>query len=275
MLVKESLYSRPAIGIILLIVTSAMIAVASPRNATQRLVGETVDRSFAGRTLRVVSTTAAPGSQVNVSIELDSVGDEVATSFSLVYDANKLRSPVITLGSGVPAETVLTVNPNQIANGRLGVLIDSTNAFAASSPSRQVIVVRFDVAASAPSGATEISFGGSPTVQSTSNYEAALLPTNYESGTVTIGGAAAPRVTVSGRVVTPQGQGLRNAAVSMVDPATGARRSVVTSSFGFFTFTDVEQSRYVFQVTSKRYRFSSRTLTVTDNVTDLNFSGIE
>ncbi len=82
-------------------------------------------------------------------------------------------------------------------------------------------------------------------------------------------------VSVSGRVTTPAGQGLRNAVVSMTD-SLGARRTATTSSFGIYTFENVRSAEeYTFAVSSKRYRFTPRILTVGGNISNLDFVGLE
>lgn len=80
-------------------------------------------------------------------------------------------------------------------------------------------------------------------------------------------------VEVSGRVLTPDGRGLRNAQVVMVD-ASGVARTAMTSSFGYFSFTQVAAGQtYVIGVNSRGYRFASRVIDVTDALTDLSFVG--
>ena len=98
-------------------------------------------------------------------------------------------------------------------------------------------------------------------------------------GTVDIGAfetqAAAALVSVSGRVTTPDGRGLRNAVVTLID-AQGVRRTATTSSFGLYSFAMVTAGQtYTVTVSSKRYRFTPQTPTVNDNVTNLDFVGLE
>lgn len=82
-------------------------------------------------------------------------------------------------------------------------------------------------------------------------------------------------VTVSGRVVTPDGRGLRNAVVSMTD-AGGVRRNATTSSFGLYQFADVAQAPgYFIGVSSKRYRFATRQVDVSGNLSNVDFVGQE
>ncbi len=87
--------------------------------------------------------------------------------------------------------------------------------------------------------------------------------------------APLPLATISGRVATPTGIGLRNAVVVMTDP-NGVARIATTSSFGIFTFNDVTAGvTYIFSVRSKRYRFSPQTLPVNGNLANVDFTGLE
>ena len=82
-------------------------------------------------------------------------------------------------------------------------------------------------------------------------------------------------VEVSGRVTTPDGRGLRNAVVSMVD-SQGVVRTATTSSFGYYSFDGVEAgSSVVMNVQSRRYRFAPRIVQVIDTLTDVDFTGQE
>ncbi|MEO7658934.1 MAG: carboxypeptidase-like regulatory domain-containing protein, partial [Pyrinomonadaceae bacterium] len=94
-------------------------------------------------------------------------------------------------------------------------------------------------------------------------------------GTVTVTDQAAPSVEVSGKVLTPDGRGLRNTQVTITDKY-GVARTVTTSSFGTFRFDAVTPGEtYTIAVTSKRYRFASRQVTINDNQADVDFSAQE
>ena len=83
-------------------------------------------------------------------------------------------------------------------------------------------------------------------------------------------------VTVSGRVTTPGGQGLRNAVVRMTDLQSNLVRTATTSSFGFYSFTNVlAQTNYFINPVSKRYRFTGQDLNVSGNLTNVDFVGLE
>ena len=230
----------------------------------------------------IVSTSGAAGTQVFVDIELVSGGDEVAGGFSVNFDQTKMSisgisspgtNPDVTLGSGVPAGTGLTVNAQQVASGRIGVLFDSSNSFIISPPNRQIIRLRFTILAGAAGGPSNLTFGGVPSPQSFSNGLAETIPMQWINGTLTIQ-AAAPPVTVSGRVTVPGGAGLRGATVTMTG-AGGFIRVATTSSFGYYSFANVPaNATYTVTVSSRRYTFTPRTQAVgTSDLTDFDFAG--
>jgi hypothetical protein len=83
----------------------------------------------------------------------------------------------------------------------------------------------------------------------------------------------AANVSVSGRVVTTNGSGIRNALVTLTD-TSGRAFTKRTNSFGHFRFDEIPVGEtYVISVDSKRLRFdpSSRILTVTNELTDVIF----
>lgn len=91
-------------------------------------------------------------------------------------------------------------------------------------------------------------------------YENELLPTAASS-------------SISGRVLTAKGQGIRDVIVTVTD-LNGVSRSVRAGSFGIFRFDDLAVGEsYIVSVASKRYVFAAPTSLVTlkESVLDLNF----
>ena len=89
------------------------------------------------------------------------------------------------------------------------------------------------------------------------------------------GSQPAPTVTISGRVRTPDGRGLRNATASITD-SFGVSRTATTSSFGFFSFDNVVTGdTYTFRISSRLFRFTPQTVQVNDNLTLADFVGLE
>ena len=87
--------------------------------------------------------------------------------------------------------------------------------------------------------------------------------------------ATAANVSISGRILTSDGRGLRNARVLIADQ-NGVVRSATTSSFGFYQFEDVVSGQnYVISVDSRVYHFDPRPLQITDNLTNVDFVAVQ
>jgi len=83
--------------------------------------------------------------------------------------------------------------------------------------------------------------------------------------------STAAGVEVSGRVLTPDGRGLRNAQVTITD-SRGNQRTVTTGSFGNYRFEDIETgTSFVIGVKSNRYSFTQRLVQVFDTLMDVDF----
>jgi len=91
-------------------------------------------------------------------------------------------------------------------------------------------------------------------------------------GAVEIPRAVAAGVFVSGRVSDETGGGVGRAVVYATDQ-NGETRTVKTNSFGNFIFTDLQAGQtYIFTVFAKQYQFDPQVVTVSENVSDLNFT---
>ena len=99
---------------------------------------------------------------------------------------------------------------------------------AGSAPSNLVVTAN-------PTGLAAGQYAGSITITSAS------VATRPQTVPVIFSVTLPPLVTVDGRGLTSDSRGLRNATVSMTD-SLGAARTATTSSFGFFSFTNVAAS---------------------------------
>lgn len=132
---------------------------------------------------------------------------------------------------------------------------------------------------SLPPGLTLNSSGeisGTPTNAGTYNFTLRSADTDGMTGlhqyTIQVFPVTAASVSISGRIVTPDGRGLRNAKVILTD-ASGNSRTTTSSQFGYYRFNNVEVGQiYVITVASKKYQFLPQTVTVTEEVSDLNFA---
>lgn len=112
------------------------------------------------------------------------------------------------------------------------------------------------------------------------NRQAAIKVEPGESVTCTFNSqelspSAAP-ANVSGRVVDGNGRGIKNVWLIVQNAATGQRSSVMTNSFGYYTFFNLMTGNfYTLTASSKRYVFSQETqsFVLNDNLTGVNFVG--
>lgn len=84
-----------------------------------------------------------------------------------------------------------------------------------------------------------------------------------------------PSASLSGRVITPAGTGLRSALVTLTDSG-GNKRSVLTSTLGFYSFIDVPFGETVtISAASRRYRFQSVTRIVNESLLNVDLMALE
>ncbi len=78
-------------------------------------------------------------------------------------------------------------------------------------------------------------------------------------------------VSVSGRVMSAGGNGVRNARVTITD-SNGTVRTAITGTFGYYSFDNVAAgATYTIAATSGRYTFTPQTLQINGNIADINF----
>jgi hypothetical protein len=84
----------------------------------------------------------------------------------------------------------------------------------------------------------------------------------------------AASVGISGRVLTANGQGIRNANVIITGNSLTEPLRVTTGAFGYYTFEGLTAGEtYVITVESRRFTFQapSRVVNLVDNLTDADF----
>ena len=244
------------------------------------------ESASAARVVRVVSRSGSRNSDIMVDIEMTAQGNEAGTQFGFHFDPTVLAisdvsgvnvNPDISLGANAPAGTTLNVNAEDAANGNIGIG-ENFNGAAASitaipEGATRIARVKFHVLDGAAAGSSRVTFDDSVIRGFTSDVNGMVLSASYDqSGSVSV--TSSRGVTVSGRVTSSDGRGIRNATVTIVDGG-GFARTVTTSSFGYYTFDDVAAATYTIAVSSRQYRYASRTVEVADNLADVNFTGLE
>lgn len=117
------------------------------------------------------------------------------------------------------------------------------------------------------------------TGQNTAGAKVTVFPFTLNSGfwsPVSLPPTAAT-VSIGGRVTTASGNGIRNAVITLTD-SNGRSKSVVTGSFGYYCFIDVEVGNtYLLSVNTRRFVFSnsSQFVTINEERDDINFSADE
>src|SRR5204862_7795802 len=96
-------------------------------------------------------------------------------------------------------------------------------------------------------------------------------------GTVQIGPSTSTD-SISGRVMTSEGQPIRNAVITLRGNSLGTPLKATTDSFGYYWFSGLTAGEtYVVTATSQRFTFTvpSRVITLADNFMDVDFTGDE
>jgi hypothetical protein len=219
--------------------------------------------------VRAVNVTGVPGQLVSVPFELQARGGEKNAKFSFAFNTSVLTNPAVSLAPQA-AGASFTADMSEIAQGRLGIIFEAPTPYPAGT--HRILIVTFSVHPASFAGTYPLSYIASPVPFEIRDGNGNVLPWWFEQGAV-VNATTAAGVEVSGRVLTPDGRGLRNASVSITG-IDEIRRTVTTSSFGYYRFEDIEAGgTYVVSVGSKRYSFSPRALHVTDTLTDIDFIG--
>lgn len=123
--------------------------------------------------------------------------------------------------------------------------------------------------------------GGSFGLSSTAGQAAAGGPIRGNPYAMTVGfwnfapsAPTAANASISGRITTAGGQGIRNARLVLTD-AFGVSRNAQTGSFGYFRFEGLPVGQtYVLTIYSRRYVFAqtSQLIALNDDVTGIDFT---
>ncbi len=209
--------------------------------------------------------TYLPGQQIPVTVTA-AQDDAVIYGFQL--------TAIDSLGKTVGTFTLPNENPprsqiiNNLVEGNLRLYVEHTVdglvatefgsnkwTFLWTAPSESVGEIVFYAAGNAANG------DGSPSGDFIYTTTAAIGP-----------GPAI--ISISGRIFTSTGLGLRSASVRLVNQDTIV--TVLTNALGYYSFTDVAAGQtYQMTVFSKRYRFASRTISPDTDLTEVDFIGLE
>ncbi len=92
------------------------------------------------------------------------------------------------------------------------------------------------------------------------------------TGSVTVTPSTAAGITITGQVRDQSGRGLKAATVRLTDEV-GETRSVQVGRYGYYMFTDVPPGHtYQISAVSRRYAFTPMIISVTDDLTGVDFT---
>ncbi len=210
--------------------------------------------------------SAPSGTTLNVPVTIgDTTGLGIrAYEFDLHYDANLLEpaSSAAGLAGTVSEGRVLTINAS-----KKGVLRIVT--FGADPLEGQGDLLRFNF--------NVIGAANSSTVLRWENFRINEGGINFkaENGEVNVT-ASAESGAVNGRLLNPGGGGVSRSRVTVTD-TLGNRRSVMTSTLGYFQFADLKVGEtYTVRAESRRFRFAAQSVSITDgNAVQLEMIGLE
>jgi uncharacterized delta-60 repeat protein len=238
----------------------------------------------------IVTTTMGTTSAYSVVISTN--GKILVSGYGSDSFALARYNPDGSLDTSFDNDGIVTTQIGTFAIATSVAIQSDGKVLAAGTSSDTVPMGDFALVRYNPNGSLDTTFGGgdgTTTVDfNNSNDSAGGMALDGQGHVVVVGssggafalarfvlGPLAPPVSISGRVTTPNGLGLRNTIVSIIDPIDG-RRTVLTSSLGYYTFDSVTTGQmYTIGVQSKRYRFSSNQLQVDTALTGVDFTGIE
>jgi hypothetical protein len=225
--------------------------------------------------LRVENATSSAGQQVTVNIRIDALGDESGNGFILNYNNAVLQNPSVLIGMAGGSKACNLTFAGEV---RCSVRNFDNNNPASSTDqigeigagNNQILVkVIFTVAPGASPGTTPLTLSN----VNASNDLAQSLAITGQSGTVAIAFPTAAEISVSGRVTTNLGRGIRNVDMTLTD-AGGNKLHTRTTAFGYYQFQNIAAGEIVvITAKAKRFKFNQSSIvrTVTEQISDANF----
>ncbi|MFZ1702470.1 MAG: choice-of-anchor V domain-containing protein, partial [Pyrinomonadaceae bacterium] len=157
--------------------TAPATAAAGPK-----MIFDDVYSYLFGRQMLITSADASPGGTATLDLDLTRFGDEAAASFTIEFDPTWLRNPRISLNDGALTGAVLSLNSNRISSGRLGVLVDSAESFAASPIPKSFLSITFDVDAAASAGDIPVRLTDALAPKAVSDTNGRVVSVRYADG---------------------------------------------------------------------------------------------
>ncbi|MEP6848257.1 MAG: carboxypeptidase-like regulatory domain-containing protein [Acidobacteriota bacterium] len=221
----------------------------------------------------VIPTTPAPGFTLNTAVGITVTGTGTGTSALTVATANAGyngagNNNLLNAGGVLDANGKITITiPTKLgANAPAGIWANQSSATGTNVSGN---VLSDDIDQNHP-----VTYPGGNINPPSNSVHQIILPT-IDPTLVSTFRVTAAQASVTGRVLTPGGYGLGHAQVTIVNPATGASKSVFTNPFGFFTITGIDVGQlYSVAASAKGYEFpDAHSFVVNEDVAGLVFTG--
>jgi hypothetical protein len=217
--------------------------------------------------------SAATGSTITVPVTvaaISSASNVESFDFTVFYDPAVLH-PVNTAGSNTGTSSancsVLSHSPTK---GK--VIVSGACAQAITNGSETSYNLMFNVIGT-DGQQTALSFNHPVTGANTFQFNNGMHSVVTTNGSFTVAKATAASVSISGKVTTNAGRGIKNVLITMTDSA-GNQRSVQTTAFGYYRFDNVAAGETV-TITAKarRFRFNQSSIVriANDSVSNADF----
>lgn len=166
-------------------VASASVNYTFVAGASRVLIANFTRTATGNRTIQVGTVSGQPRATLVAPVVLNGTGEENALSFSLSFDATKMRFTGAALGSGASIAS-LVVNTNQAAAGKVGVvlLLPVNRNF----PAGAVELARLTWVAGSSVASVPLAFANTPVVKSVSDALGNDLSSQFLDGLITIQG---------------------------------------------------------------------------------------
>lgn len=219
--------------------------------------------------LIITTTTTQPGA-LNAG--------NVAQPLNQTVTVQIIRDTPAGVGGGLQTNLLTAVfSPSADTPAIVGASGGSSSTLSASTPNH-VVTFSSDFLSFFATTNRNLAFSFSSVTPTLSLGSGSFLQSSTGVGTGTFAsnpppvyGVTAASVSVSGRVLTASGTGVRNAEVLLIE-ADGTIHRARTRPFGHFDFTGIAAGQTVFvSVNSKRHSFPARALDLQDDIADLNF----
>lgn len=139
--------------------------------------------------LKLVPTSAAPGSRVTVPVEFSADGQENSLAFSFSYDSNALSQPQVTLTQELldsAPNATLTVNAKESQAGRLGVEITLPAGQLFAAGTQRLVKIEFLVSHELTAATLPLIFGDQPVLRRVFDLRAQALAIGFVNGQIAV-----------------------------------------------------------------------------------------